>query len=82
MGKTYSTPWLLSIVCIYNEKYFLDGPCHYMRVWIRILNVPGFYERVARPERKSTVQGSGLVRTAGPCAQRVALMPQAIASYS
>ena len=30
-------------------------------------------------ERKSALQGSGLVRTVGPCAQRrVALMPRAI----
>ena len=30
---------------------------------------------------KSTLQGSGLVRTVGPCAQkRVALMPRAIAT--
>ena len=28
------------------------------------------YEHVARAERKSTLQGSGLVRTVGPCAQR------------
>ena len=38
------------------------------------------YERAARAERKSALQGSGLVRTVGPCAQRrVALTPQAIA---
>ena len=35
----------------------------------------------ARAERKSALQGSGLVRTVGPCAQRrVALMPRAIAT--
>ena len=51
-----------------------------MRAWIRILDAPGCYERVARVERKSALQGSGLVRTVGPCARRsVALMPQAIA---
>ena len=39
------------------------------------------YERAAWAERKSTLQGSGLVRTIGPCAQRrVALMPWAIAT--
>ena len=32
--------------------------------------------RHARVKRKSTLQGSGLVRTVGPCAQR--RMPQAI----
>ena len=54
---------------IYNEKYFSDGhfsyysPCHYMRAWIRVLDAPGCYERAA-------LQGSGLVRTVGPCAQR------------
>ena len=38
-------------------------------------------ERAARAERKSALQGSGLVRTVGPCAQRgVALMPRAIAT--
>ena len=45
-----------------------------MRAWIRVLDAPGCYERVA-------LQGSGLVRTVGPCAQRrVALMPRAIAT--
>ena len=48
--------------------------CHYMRAWIRVLDAPGCYER-------ATLQGSGLVRTVGPCAQRrVALMPRAIAT--
>ena len=63
---------------IYTEKYFSDGhfsyysPCHYMRAWIRVLDAPGCYERDA-------LQGSGLVRTVGPCAQRrVALMPRAM----
>ena len=37
--------------------------------------------RPGRAERKSALQGSGLVRTVGPCAQRrVALMPRAIAT--
>ena len=44
------------------------------------MDVPGCYGREARAERKSALQGSGLVRTVGPCAQRrVALMPRAIA---
>ena len=48
-----------------------------------VLDAPGYYERVVRAERKSALQGSGLVRIVGPCAQRiVALMPRAIASYS
>ena len=52
-----------------------------MRAWIRVLDAPGCYERAARAERKSALQGSGLVRTVGPCAQRrVTLMPQAIAT--
>ena len=47
-----------------------------MRAWIRVLEAPGCYERAA-------LQGSGLVRTVGPCAQRrVALMPRAIATAS
>ena len=51
-----------------------------MRAWIRVLNAPDCYERAAWTERKSTIQGSGLVRTVGPCAQRrVALMLRAIA---
>ena len=46
---------------------------------IRVSDAPGCYERAARAERKSTLQGSGLVRTVGPCAQRkVALMPRAV----
>ena len=50
---------------------------------IRVLNAPGCYECVARAERKSALQVSGLVRTVEPCAQRrVPLMPRAIAIYS
>ena len=50
-----------------------------MRAWIRVLDAPGCYECAARAERKSALQGSGLVRTVGPCARRrVALMPRAI----
>ena len=47
------------------------------------MEAPGCYERAARAERKSALQGSGLVRTVGPCAQRrvaPALMPRAIAT--
>ena len=45
-----------------------------MRAWIRVSDAPDCYERAA-------LQGSGLVRTVGPCAQRrVALMPRAIAT--
>ena len=49
-----------------------------MRAWIRILEAPGCYEHVARAERKSALQGSGLVRTIGPCAQR--RVPRAVAT--
>ena len=50
-----------------------------MRAWIRILDAPSYYECAARAERKSALQGLGLIRTVGPYAQRrVALMPQAI----
>ena len=57
------------------------SPCHYMRAWICVLDVPGCYERAARVERKSALQGSGLVRIIGLYVQRrVALMPQAIAT--
>ena len=53
-----------------------------MRAWIHVLDAPGCYERAARAERKSALQGSGLVRTVGPCAQRrVAIMPQAIETH-
>ena len=45
------------------------------------MDTPGCYERAVRAERKSALQGSGLVRTVGPYAQRrVALMPRAIAT--
>ena len=45
------------------------------------MDAPGCYERAAQAKRKSALQGSGLVRTVGPCAQRrVALMPRAIAT--
>ena len=50
-----------------------------MRASIHIIF--GCYERVVRAERTSALQGSGLVRTVGPCAQRrVALMPRTIAT--
>ena len=48
---------------------------------MHVLDAPGCYERTARVDRKSALQGSGLVRTVWPCAcaqRRVALMPQAI----
>ena len=52
-----------------------------MRAQIHVLDAPSCYERAARVERKSVLQGSGLVRTVGLCAQRrVALMPRAIAT--
>ena len=39
------------------------------------MDAPCCYERAARAERKSALQGSGLVRTVAQ--RRVALMPQA-----
>ena len=58
----------------FRATIFLYSPCHYMRAWIRVLDAPGCYEQAA-------LQGSGLVKTVGPCAQRrVALMPRAIAT--
>ena len=48
-----------------------------MRAWICVLDAPS-YERTARMERKSALQGSGLVRTVGPCAQ--SRVPRAIAT--
>ena len=57
----------------FRRSFFLYSQCHYTRAWIRVMDAPGCYKQVA-------LQGSGLVRTVGPCAQRrVALMPQAIA---
>ena len=48
---------------------------------LRVLDAPGCYEHAAWVERKSALQGSGLVRTLGAGAQRrVALMPRAIAT--
>ena len=47
----------------FRRSFFLYSPCHYMRAWIRILDAPGYYERAA-------LQGSALVRTVRPCAQR------------
>ena len=63
---------------IFQTIIFLYSPCHYMRAWIHVLDVPGCYERMAQAERKSTLQDSGLVRTVGPCAQN--RVPQAIAT--
>ena len=66
------------ILVIYNEKYFSDDHFSYI---VRVITyVPGCYERAARAERSPHyIQGSGLVRTVGPCAQRrVALLPRAI----
>ena len=54
-----------------------------MRAWIRVLDAPGCFERVAQAERKSALQSSGLVRTVGPYAQRrvALLMPWAIETH-
>ena len=46
-----------------------------------VLDAPNCYERTVWAERKSALQGSGLIRTVGLCAQRrEALMPRAIAT--
>ena len=42
------------------------------------MDAPGCYERMARVERKSALQGLRLVRTVGPCAQ--SRVPRAIAT--
>ena len=66
----------------FRWSFFLYSTCHYMRAWIlRVFDASNCYECVAWAERKSALQGSGLVRTVGPCAQRrVALMPRVIAT--
>ena len=52
-----------------------------MRARKHVLDAPSCYKRVAQAERISALQGSGLVRIVGLCAQRrVALMPRAIAT--
>ena len=74
----------IRLTTVYNKKYFSErqfsySPCHYMRAWIRVLDAHGCcYKRTAWAERKSALQGSGLVRTVGPCAQSG--VPQAIAT--
>ena len=65
---------------IYNEKYFSERQFSYI---VRVITWGHGYASWMRPVamRKSALQGSGLVRTVGPCAQRrVALMPRAIAT--
>ena len=57
---------------------YTSSPCHYMRAWIRVLDAPGCYEHSAQAERKSALQGSGLVTTVGLCAQ--SRVPWAIAT--
>ena len=65
----------------FRATIFLYSPCHYMRAWICVLDAPSCNECAAQAERKSALQGSGLVRTVGSCAQRrVTLMPRAIAT--
>ena len=55
-----------------------------MRACIHVLDAPGCYEHAARCGQRESlhyIQGSGLVRIVGPCAQRrAALMPRAIAT--
>ena len=47
----------------FRATIFLYSPCHYVRAWIRVLEAPGSYERAARAERKSELQGSRAVCT-------------------
>ena len=77
----------MSLVILYTMKnifqtcHFSYSLCHYLRAWIRALDAPGCFKSAARAERKSALQGTGLVRTVGRCAQRsVALMPWVIAT--
>ena len=39
----------------FRRLFFLYSPRHYIRAWIRVLDAPGCYERVARVERKSAL---------------------------
>ena len=52
-----------------DDHYY--SPCRYMEAWIHILHVPSCYALDAATRgqslRKSALQGSGLVRTVGPC---------------
>ena len=74
----YSWLYYIQQKIFFRAIIFLYSPCHYMRAWIRVLDVPGCYKRAAWAERKSALQGSGLVRTVGLCAQR--RVPRAIAT--
>ena len=66
---------------IFQTIIFLYSACHYIRAWIHVLDASSCYECAAQAERKSILQGLGLVKTVGSCAQRrVALMPRAIAT--
>ena len=47
---------LYTIKIIFRQSFFLYNPCHYMRAWIHVLDVPGCYERTARAKRKSALQ--------------------------
>ena len=69
-------------IIFFRQSFFLYSPCHCVGAWIRVLDAPSCYEHVARAERKSALQGSGLIRTVGPCSQRrvALLMPRAIAT--
>ena len=75
--KSHMPGFLRESQIFFRATSFLYSPCHYMRAWICVLDTPS-YEHTARVERKSALQGSGLVRTVGPCAQ--SRVPQAIAT--
>ena len=68
---------------LYNKEYFSDDHFSYI---VRVITwghgytswMHSTHSSTAQARRKFALQGTGLVRTVGPCAQRVALMPQAI----
>ena len=80
--QQWPDPPFPALVMQYIQSWGGSGLVHEtnMRAWIRVLDVPGYYKRTARAERKSVLQGSELVRTVGSCAQR--RVPQAIARAS
>ena len=78
MKQFYYTTVAILQKIFFRATIFLYSLCHYMRAWICVLDVPGCYEGTVRGERKSALQGSGLVRIVGPCAQ--SRVPRAIAT--
>ena len=73
-----STPDYMQRKIFFRVIIFLYSPCHYKRSWIHVLDAPNCYEHTVQAESRSELQGSGLVRTVGPCAQ--SRMPWVIAT--